>query len=193
MLQQLTSYHSWPIRYTHSYIHLMPQTPHTLFAYWEVQDRRKQFIAEHYQTEWQALTKLLRLTQYHSSSHDVKPIDYMDVFVTDQDSWYFHHLKSNACYRIEYGIWNAEQQFISLLQSELAVTPRTESILHKQGNPPPANDYAASSTEQALLSSIELTNANHSPFDQFSTYTLYSQPSHTHITITKECNHDISS
>lgn len=175
MSSQLTYAVAWPYQSNrhHSFIHLMVQSPTTLFAYWEISERRKQFIAEHYRTAWHMLTKQVRLVYVSQLPDHVHTTPYWDVAIGESESWYFRHVQPNTSYRIDYGILNACNQFIALCCSHVTTSPRNEDTLHH--NPctftPEEDRYSVISFEH--VSGTSSTSHDNSPFPQFSTYSLY--------------------
>ncbi|MGZ9583476.1 DUF4912 domain-containing protein [Paenibacillus marinisediminis] len=189
MIRQSAYLAAWPYRYNHSFIHLMVQTPYTLFAYWELHERRKQLIAEHYRSHWNDLTKQVRLLQYRQAHEHALPVHYSDTTVDEQGSWYFRNVNPSASYRVEYGIMNPDYQFISLLRSEVSQVPRNEPV---NSETQLLQDNLESYTSISAISHFsDEMSESYSPFEQFSTYTLYSVVNPLlHFPYQKESKHD---
>lgn len=176
MSSQPTYAAAWPYRSRSqkAFIHLMIQTPTTLFAYWEIPERRKQFIADHYRSSWYLLTKQVRLSQVCQLQEHSHPTLYWDVNVGESESWYFRHVQPNASYRIDYGILNVNNQFIALCCSNLAAAPRNEAALHSNRCTCSHIDdrFSIISSDNASIKPSTAHDVN-SPFHQFSAYSLY--------------------
>lgn len=180
MSRQLTYAAAWPYQSKRhkAFIHLMIQSPTTLYAYWAISEQRKHFIAEHYHTRWNKLTKQVRLVDVSQLSEPSHSALYWDVTVGERESWYFQHVRPNTAYRIDYGILNSFNQFIALCCSSVATSPRNEDnpCSHPRTCTQEEDRYIITSMEQEHAPrAVTITNAtqDHSPFPQFSTYSLY--------------------
>jgi len=164
---------TWPYRCNRSIIHLMVQTPYTLFAYWKVNERFIRLITELYAKEWTDFSKQIRLLQYDALEDVSTPISFKDIIIHDRESCYIHHVHPNACYRVDYGYLNPDGQFVALIRSNLVPASH---VPHK----PFSSDLNSKdivtlpivSDSLSPSSSIEHSQAL-SPFEQFSTYSWY--------------------
>lgn len=112
-------------------LHLMVRDAHTLFIYWEVSHRKRWLVSQHFQCDWDAMPKVLRLydvtcTEFHGNNAHSQ----FDVRLTPEaTSWYVHQLKPNTTYLADYGTYSIEQQFIPLLRSNPVHTPRDQKAV----------------------------------------------------------------
>lgn len=183
MNNQLTYASVWPYqskRYK-TVIHLLLQSPTTLFAYWNIPEQRKQFIAEHYHTQWHMLTKQARLVSTSKLPQLAHPTRYWDVAVGESEVWYFRDVSPNTTYRMDYGILNSYNQFITLCCSNVITSPRIEDTLGCNPSTFTQKDDPCTLTSMkqvqvsnsVIASSLSFAPRDHSPFPQFSTYSLY--------------------
>ncbi|MCR8843844.1 DUF4912 domain-containing protein [Paenibacillus sp. SC116] len=152
-------------------IHLMVQQPTVLFGYWEVSKRLKSLIERHYRSSWHDLRRVARLYQYSYSEPDTAPLTYYDADVGNSECWYFRHVAPRHQYALDYGFLNHNQQFVSLLRSAQVGTPRNDPDWIVDVRNESATNQGGSQSDSQHQHDEQ---SNYSPFQQFSTYTLYS-------------------
>lgn len=163
----------WPPTYRHSFIHLMVQSPYVLFVYWEVHERKRNMIAAHYRMPWSSLPKFVRFYAYEEETTAFhRPAMMVDVEVHEASSWYYKEARPQMMYAADYGITNREGQFVPLLRSNRACTPLSKFA--PEANVPEASLQAARPQDEQLKLASSTLSDTYSPFDLFSTYTLYS-------------------
>lgn len=112
-------------------LRLMVRDAHSLFMYWEVSHRKRWLVSQHFQCDWDEMPKALRLydvtcIEFHGSNANSQ----FDVRLTPEaSSWYVEQLKPNTTYLADYGTYSLEQQFIPLLRSNPAHTPRDQKAI----------------------------------------------------------------
>lgn len=107
-------------------IGLMAVDAHTLFAYWEVSDRKRWMASQHFGCDWGALPKVIRVydvTYVHFNGNNDNA--HFDIETTPESgSWYIQSVNANSSYTVDYGVYTWEKQFIPFLRSQTVVTPR---------------------------------------------------------------------
>ncbi|WP_195572037.1 DUF4912 domain-containing protein [Paenibacillus sp. 1001270B_150601_E10] len=164
----------WPPTYRHSFIHLMVQSPHVLFVYWDVHERKRNMIAAHYRTPWSSLPKIIRFYAYEEETTAFdRPAMWVDIEVGETSSWYYREAIPKMIYAADYGIANQDGQFVPLLRSNKSRTPRSKSMTTAGTESHGAIVSSADAHPQHPDSASSILSDYHSPFEQFSTYTLY--------------------
>ena len=120
-----------PERYDLDLLHLLIRDAHTLYVYWELSSRRRRLVSEHFECDWGAMPKVLRV--YDVTYRDFNGQNangWFDIETTPEaDNWYVHGVRANTTYLVDYGTYTLERQFIPLLRSNAAATPRdTEAV-----------------------------------------------------------------
>lgn len=117
---------SWSRNWNNTCLTLMVRSPHSLFAYWEVQTDWQKLIAAHFQSNWYALPLSLRLHDVTDvifdghNSHELR----LAAPSRSVDNWYFHDVQPDRNYLVDLGTWTEEGQFFSILRSNPVRTPR---------------------------------------------------------------------
>ncbi|CAG7626992.1 hypothetical protein PAESOLCIP111_02870 [Paenibacillus solanacearum] len=115
-----------PDRYEKDLLHVMVQGPRTLYAYWEVSNRKRWLCSQHFECDYGVLPKVLRIydvTTVYFNGHNAN--GYFDIETTpDAGSWYIHGLIPGAVYLADLGVYTLERQFVPLLRAAPAQTPR---------------------------------------------------------------------
>lgn len=128
----VTSGYELPERYHKDLLRLMVRDAHSLYVYWEISNRRRWLVSQHFECDWGIMPKVLRI-------YDVTGIYFngnnahsrTDIEVTpDADNWYVHGVHANATYIADFGTYNLHRQFIPLLRSNAAMTPRDGKAAH---------------------------------------------------------------
>lgn len=106
-------------------LRLLVRDAHTLYACWELSDRRKRMAALHFVCEFGQLPQAVRL-------HDVTGMRFdghnanrsWDIPLTaDNDHLYIDGLGAGTVYIADLGVYTWERQFVPLLRSRAAMTP----------------------------------------------------------------------
>lgn len=98
--------------------------PGSIFAYWEISELRKKFIAEHFQTEWPALKLALQLydvTDIYFNGYNAHSVRRMLV-IPLSDNWYLNDLQPKRNYIVDLGVIT-ERSFMAILRSNTVKTP----------------------------------------------------------------------
>jgi hypothetical protein len=115
-----------PDRYQKDLLHVMVRDAHTLYVYWEVSNRKRWLVAQHFECDWGLMPKVLRVydvTSIYFNGNNAN--SYYDIQVTPEaDNWYIHQVHANATYIVDFGTYTIHRQFIPLLRSNAAATPR---------------------------------------------------------------------
>lgn len=110
-------------------LHLMPRDAHTIHVYWNISNRKRWLVAEHFGADWHVMPKVLRVydvTLVYFNGHNANA--YFDISTTpESSSWYVHGVKANVTYVMDYGVYTINHQFIPLIRSNFVTTPRDES------------------------------------------------------------------
>lgn len=115
-----------PDRYHKDMLEAMVRDAHSLYVYWEVGDRKRWLVSQHFRCDWGDMPKILRVYDvtcvfFNGSNAN----SFFDIRTTPEaTNWYIHNLHSNATYLIDFGTYTWEGQFIPLLRSRAIVTPR---------------------------------------------------------------------
>ncbi|KIL39873.1 hypothetical protein SD70_17275 [Gordoniibacillus kamchatkensis] len=115
-----------PDLYHKDLLHLMVRDAHSLYAYWEVSNRKKWLASQHFKCDWGVLPKVLRLydvTYLHFNGHNANSS--RDIELTPEaNNWYIHGVNANATYAADLGVYTWERQFVPLIRSNFVHTPR---------------------------------------------------------------------
>lgn len=107
-------------------LQLLVRDAHTIYAYWELSDRKKHLALQHFQCEWHQLPKVLRVadvTYVTYNGHNANRI--IDFELTPEaDNWYISGLNAGAVYAAELGVYTWERQFVPFMRSDAVQTPR---------------------------------------------------------------------
>ena len=115
-----------PDRYNKDILHLMIVDAHSLYVYWEISDRRRWLVSQHFECDYASMPKVIRLydvtSLYFNGSN---AHGYWDVTTTSEaNNWYLHHLGAGRSYLVDIGTYTWEREFIPLLRSNCVVTPK---------------------------------------------------------------------
>lgn len=107
-------------------LRLLVRNAHTLYAYWEVSDRRKWLAAQHFECDYGQLPKVLRVydvTYVLFNGHNANRVT--DIELTPEaGNWYITGLNADAAYTADLGVYTWERQFVPLIRSNVVQTPR---------------------------------------------------------------------
>jgi hypothetical protein len=120
-----------PARYHRDLLHLMVVGAHSLYVYWEISDRRRWLISQHFECDYAAMPKVIRLYDVtHLYFNGSNAHAYWDVTtLPEANNWYLHHLGANRTYIVDFGTYTWEHEFIPILRSNCVVAPKdTEAV-----------------------------------------------------------------
>lgn len=115
-----------PDRYYRDSLHLMVVDAHSLYVYWEISDRRRWLVSQHFECDYGVMPKVLRVYDvtciYFNGSN---AHSYRDIWTTPAaDNWYLHDLGADRTYLVDIGTYTWEHEFIPLLRSNCVATPK---------------------------------------------------------------------
>jgi hypothetical protein len=103
---------------------LLVRNPTTLYAYWELSERKRSLVDQHYNADWRELQPTLRLYDVTGLSFDGSASGTIRQYrLEGRDSCYVGELEADRAYVADLGIWNRYGQFIPLLRSNTVHTP----------------------------------------------------------------------
>ncbi|MBB3108589.1 hypothetical protein FHS18_000617 [Paenibacillus phyllosphaerae] len=115
-----------PERYEKDLLQLMARDAHTLYVYWEISNRRRWLAAQHFQTDWHNLPKVLRVydvTNVYFNGNNAN--GYFDIETTPEScSWYINGAGAGATYMVDFGTYTWNRQFVPLVRSNFVALPR---------------------------------------------------------------------
>jgi uncharacterized protein len=116
-------------KYGSDRLHLMVRDASSLFAYWEISDRRRWLTARHLECDWSEAPKALRVynvTSIQFNGHNAH--SFFDISdISAASDWFIHGVSAGTTYIVDYGVFTSNrQQFIPLLRSNSAATPRSQ-------------------------------------------------------------------
>ncbi|MEW6171663.1 MAG: DUF4912 domain-containing protein [Bacillota bacterium] len=116
-----------PRRYGRDQMALLARDPYWLFAYWEISATKQEEFSSRYGPEaWHTSRPVLRL--YDITGVDFKGNNantYVDIAVNEEaDNWYMEVGQPNRSFCVDLGRILSTGQFVTLLRSNIAHTPR---------------------------------------------------------------------
>jgi len=98
---------------------------HTLYVYWEISDRRRWLVAQHFQCDYGDMPKVLRVydvtCMFFDGSNAHTCWDIMPG--AEASDWYIRDLGADRTYIADIGTYTWDHEFIPLLRSNCAATP----------------------------------------------------------------------
>ncbi|MEF3306131.1 DUF4912 domain-containing protein [Paenibacillus sp. GYB003] len=115
-----------PGAYRKDMLRLLARDAHTLYAYWEISDRKKWLASQHFECDYGQLPKALRLydvTHLLFNGHNAnRTIDY--PLTPEADNWYITGLEADRAYTADLGGYTWERQFVPFVRANVVQTPR---------------------------------------------------------------------
>jgi hypothetical protein len=116
-----------PIAYEIDRVVSLPQNPHCLYAYWDIQSTTQHMISHQLSKPWPELTKKLRvydvsdlLFNGHNSHR------FFDIYLPEMtNDWFIRDLEENRTYIVDVGVSSDCCDFFTIVRSEPVETPRT--------------------------------------------------------------------
>jgi hypothetical protein len=120
----------WTEFYNTDRIQLLAIDPNRLYAYWSVSDRKKWLCAQHFELDWFAMAKIIRIYNTTDLFFDgTNANHFFDIPVGESLSWQVHHLNPDSTYVADFGTYNIFGQFIPIMRSHAVKTPRN-AVVH---------------------------------------------------------------
>lgn len=115
-----------PVRYHKDLLHLMVVDAYSLYVYWEISDRRRWLISQHFECDYGVMPMVIRLYDvtniYFNGSNAHRIWDVTTL--PDASCGYLQHLAAGRNYLADIGTYTWESEFIPLLRSNCIATPR---------------------------------------------------------------------
>ncbi|MCL6633324.1 MAG: DUF4912 domain-containing protein [Alicyclobacillus herbarius] len=120
---------TWTRRWSVSRLVLLVKDPATVFAYWEVEEYKRQMVSRHFHTDWTRLPLYLRLydvTEIDFQGDNAPDIRWIPVH-PDADNWYVHGVRPGRSYLMDLGTMTSNGNFFTILRSNVVQTPPDRS------------------------------------------------------------------
>ncbi|OPH48828.1 DUF4912 domain-containing protein [Paenibacillus ferrarius] len=155
-----------PDRYHKDLLHLMAVSADSLYVYWEISDRRRWLLSQHFECDYGDMPKVIRLYDVtHMYFDGGNAHAYWDVVTTPEaTNWYLHGLKANRTYLADMGTYTWEHEYIPLLRSNCIVTPRDSEAVWGEPLQTVVPEAQAEQVSQRIRPSF---------FENIQTYTPY--------------------
>ncbi len=113
-------------RYYHDLFQISVRDHQSFYAYWELSDRKKTLLANHFGSTFDALTKVIRVYNvtgiYFRGDNAHR---FFDIQLPNPcDNYFFHGLENDATYIADYGVFTFERQFMPIIRSNSLHLPR---------------------------------------------------------------------
>jgi hypothetical protein len=120
----------WTEFYNADRIQLLAIDPNRIYAYWSVSHRKKWLCAQHFELDWSVMPKVIRIYNTTDLFFDgTNANHFFDIPVGESLSWHIHHLNPDSTYVADFGTYNIFGQFIPIMRSHAAKTPRN-AVVH---------------------------------------------------------------
>jgi hypothetical protein len=121
---------NWSRKWNRNRLVLMVKDPTTLFAYWEIQEQRKEILCEHFESHWNDLPFYLQVYDVTDLWFDGYNAHSVLRFRThpEDDHWYIHSLSPGRKYLADWGTTSFSGQFFAILRSNVVELPRLELV-----------------------------------------------------------------
>ncbi|WP_237563615.1 DUF4912 domain-containing protein [Halalkalibacter okhensis] len=117
-----------PSSYERDEITLLPQSPSSIYSFWEISSSLKQTIEHQTRLPWHELTKKLRIydcTLIEFNGHNAHR--FFDISLPEMtNNWVVRGLDPNRTFIFDLGIQTRQGSFLSFLRSNAVDTPRNE-------------------------------------------------------------------
>ncbi|MBP1966764.1 DUF4912 domain-containing protein [Paenibacillus aceris] len=115
-----------PGRYYKDLLHLMVVGANSLYAYWEISDKRRWLVSQHFECDFSVMPGIIRLydvTHLIFNGHNAHA--YWDTTtLPEANHSYLHQAHADRNYIVDIGTYTWEHEFIPLLRSNCVVTPK---------------------------------------------------------------------
>jgi len=116
---------SLPPKYGKSEIVLMVKDPYWIYAYWELDENKKEELKRKVGHQaWLHSRPLLRVYELAGEYADLLQAPYFEIAITDMDdNWYTYTGKPCTTFCADLGRWIPGYGFITIARSNLVTTP----------------------------------------------------------------------
>jgi hypothetical protein len=116
-------------------LHLLVQSPYVLFVYWQLSERKRAMVQEHFGVDWQSLQPTLRIYDITGLSFDGSEArEVSELSLPQGESCFLSEFHPGRVYIADLGIVNELSQFLPLLRSNTVETPLADITVHPQTN-----------------------------------------------------------
>ncbi|MEW9699835.1 DUF4912 domain-containing protein [Paenibacillus sp. SI8] len=148
-------------------LHLLVQSPSTLFVYWHLSSRKCAMIQEHFGSDWQSLKPALRLYDTTGIPFDGSAAGGVsEIPLPKGESCFLSGFRPERAYIADLGIQNEHGQFLPLLRSNRVETPRSDYSIERLAHDANQNQHP----EQIPLTFKLLLPES---YEHFSAYSVY--------------------
>ncbi|MDU0203896.1 DUF4912 domain-containing protein [Paenibacillus sp. PFR10] len=115
-----------PGRYYKDLLHLMVVGTNSLYVYWEISDRRRWLVSQHFECDFGAMPCVIRLydvTHVLFNGHNAHT-SWDTTIPPETTHAYLHQAGANRNYIVDVGTYTWEHEFIPLLRSNCVATPK---------------------------------------------------------------------
>jgi hypothetical protein len=152
---------SIPEAYEIDRIVAMPQGPHCVYAYWDVQSTTQHMVEHHFCIPWTDLQKKLRIhdvSDLHFNGHNSHCHTTIEL-PEMTNNWFIRPVEENRTYVIDFGVGSNVDEFFTIIRSAPVETPRegTNSGRHRE----PLEHWQSGNGSSPQW------------YEQFSTYSVY--------------------
>ncbi|MDT8861736.1 DUF4912 domain-containing protein [Alkalihalobacillus sp. MEB130] len=131
-IEQMDMIPSVPSSYERDEFSLLPQSPTTVYAFWEVSASLRQVSEHQTRHRWEELSKCLRVydcTMIDFNGHNSHR--YFDIYIPEMtNNWVIRELEPNRTYIVDFGVQTRQGSFLSLLRSNAIDTPRSSDSIN---------------------------------------------------------------
>lgn len=99
-------------------LRLLLQTPHVLFAYWQLSAVKERLIEAHFDKPWRELTPALRFCM-----GEAEEANWLELPLPSGESCFLTGFHAGVCVVADLGLYNTEGQFLPLLRSNKIQIP----------------------------------------------------------------------
>jgi len=118
-----------PDNYHENRLSILPKDPYSIFAYWELTGDTRSIATLHFQRSWEEMSFTARIYDTTGVLHfDGFNASWQEIELHPMaNNWYFEHLTPGHYYCVEIGVKDGNGNFLPLIRSNTAVTPRDKA------------------------------------------------------------------
>ncbi|MHB9094884.1 MAG: DUF4912 domain-containing protein, partial [Eubacteriales bacterium] len=118
--------YGFPTKYNDNYIVLLVRDPHCIFGYWELSDEQMNLVAKEFQCQWGKVPLILRVYDLTGLNFDGENShSHFDIAIHAlANNYYVKEVNANRSYCVDLGVITSEGRFVTLLRSNVVLTPR---------------------------------------------------------------------
>lgn len=141
-----------PNRYHKDIFQLLVRDAHTLYVYWEISNRKRWLVSQHFERDWNDIPKIVRIYDVTDLYFDGNNANsYFDVTTTTgANNWYIHGLSAGRTYLADFGLYTWKGQFTPLLRSGAKATPRDTAVFFSEKQLAVAFEYSEGTVHSRL-------------------------------------------